>query len=604
MAKNGFTPENICPVTGLPLRTDPEWTAVPLGHNYSSSFSLIGESIVYTLPKGPLSPEGITAFHAMHEKFLEAAGLSGKPYVEIRDNSGVTGIPSREVRVRHSALTLKEIGGGLLSGFWLFNAPMILKNVYNVGILLKKPGIPMKAVDDYATAVTRALAVLNLKGIPTGLRKGEERRYAGKDWKIEFGDYGISFELIGDDILYSNAHGILKEDYIDRFFALHEKVISEAGLSEKAGYFKIMNWEKLENTTWKARQIYRKRLAEFNKKTPCRLTVLFGTNPFMKTVINMSRMLAPFKVIVADNLDQALKIIEKEKHLSSGDQTRSGRPDETFSQDDLRHELMKHIGSLNWDEKGIPSDHIREDHPFKEVFLALNIVKEDLDHIFEERARAEQGLRQSEEKYRTILENIEDAYYEVDFKGNLVFFNKVLSNLLGYPAEKLADMNYTRFVAEASAPEIMGVFSRVYSGRKPEKEFGCELVHREGRRLYCEVSISLKQDVYGRVIGFMGLLRDKTGKKALEDELASTGTILSKWSRKEPPSLKRQILTSRSKPMKEIMRKKSMPRFLIFPMPSPPPPALMSFTDPFIKASMKSWPCPIFISASIMKRRT
>nr|NJM04023.1 response regulator [Desulfobacula sp.] len=247
----------------------------------------------------------------------------------------------------------------------------------------------------------------------------------------------------------------------------------------------------------------------------------------MKTVINMSRMLVPFKVIVADNLNQALKIIEKEKQLPGKDlvcfdpaDTLAGKPGETFRPDDLRDELLKHIGSLNWDEKGISSDQIQEDHPYKEVFLALNIVKKDLDTIFEERAGAEQSLRQSEEKYRAILENIEDAYYEVDLKGNLVFFNKVLSSLLGYSAHELTHMNYARFVATASAAEIMDVFNRVYSNHSPEKAFGCELIHKDGRRLYCEVSISLKKDMHHQIIGFMGLLRDKTDKKALEDELA------------------------------------------------------------------------------------
>ena len=611
MAKNGFNSKNICPVTGLLLTTDPEWTAVPLGRNYSSSFSLIGERILYTVPKGPVSPEGITAFHAMHEKYLEAVGLSGKPYVEIRDNSGVTGIPSREVRVRHSTLTLKEVDKGLLSGFWLFNAPMILKNVYNVGILLKKPGIPMKAVDNYTAAVTAALAALNAKGIPTGLPGEGKKRYIGEGWKIEFEDYGIDFELIGDDILYNNAHGILKEAYIDKLFALHGKVVHEAGLSQKAGYYKILNWEKLEGSTWKARQIYRKRLVEFNKKAPCRLTVIFGVNAIMKTMINMSRMLAPFRVIVAYNLGQALKIIEKERHLPAKDQIhsghqdiRAGKPGEILNPDALRDELLKHIGSLNWDEKGISSDQIQEDHPYKEVFLALNIVKKDLDTIFEERAGAEQSLRQSEEKYRTILENIADAYYEVDLKGNLVFFNKVLSHLLGYSADELTGMSYARFVAKDAVAEIMDVFNRLYSTHGPEKEFGCELIHKNGRRLYCEVSISLKKDIHHQIVGFMGLLRDKTDKKTLEDELALRRGTLERWWRKELPSLKRQTLTSRSKPMKEITQKGSMLCFLIFPMPSPPLPALMISTDPFIKASTKSWPCPISSLASIMKKKT
>jgi len=487
MGKNGFNSKNVCPVTGLPVKTDPEWIDVSLGHDYYSSFSLIGERILQTEPKGPLSPEGITAFYAMREKYIEAAGLSGKHYVEIRDNSRVSGIPSREIRVRLSTLFLKEIDVGWLSGFWLFNAPMLIKNAYNVGILLKKPAIPVKAVNDYTTAITAAIEVLNLKGIPTGLPKAESKRYSRKDWKIDFGDYGVGFELIG-----------------------------KAGLLQKAGYFKKMTWEKLESATWKARHLCRKRLVEFNKKILCRLTV-----------INMGRMLDSFRVIVADNLNQALKIIEKDRNVPvkpepsfAPPDSQSKKPGETVSHNELRDELLKHIGSLNWDEKGTSSDKISDDHPYKEVFLALNIVKKDLDTIFEERARAEQHLRQSEEKYRAILENIEDAYYEVDLKGNLVFFNKVLSILLGYSADELNDMHYTRFVAEGSATKIMAVFNLVYSTHRPEKEFGCELIHKDGRRLYCEVSISLKKDFHNQVIGFMGLLRDKTDKKALEDELA------------------------------------------------------------------------------------
>jgi len=49
-----------------------------------------------------------------------------------------------------------------------------------------------------------------------------------------------------------------------------------------------------------------------------------------------------------------------------------------------------------------------------------------------ELVRAEDALRESEEKYRTILENIEDGYYEVDVAGNLTFFNDSLCRLYRY----------------------------------------------------------------------------------------------------------------------------------------------------------------------------
>ncbi len=60
---------------------------------------------------------------------------------------------------------------------------------------------------------------------------------------------------------------------------------------------------------------------------------------------------------------------------------------------------------------------------------------EELKNEIIERKRAENSMVQSEEKYRTILENIEDGYYEVDVAGNFTFFNNSMCKILGYPKD-------------------------------------------------------------------------------------------------------------------------------------------------------------------------
>ena len=63
-----------------------------------------------------------------------------------------------------------------------------------------------------------------------------------------------------------------------------------------------------------------------------------------------------------------------------------------------------------------------------------------MDHIKTEiidRVQAEEALSESEEKYRTILHSIEEAYYEVDLAGNLTFFNDSLRKHLGYSKDEL-----------------------------------------------------------------------------------------------------------------------------------------------------------------------
>ena len=53
-----------------------------------------------------------------------------------------------------------------------------------------------------------------------------------------------------------------------------------------------------------------------------------------------------------------------------------------------------------------------------------------------ERKIVEAALRESEERYRTIIESIEDGYYEVDILGRITFVNEVMSKILGYPVDE------------------------------------------------------------------------------------------------------------------------------------------------------------------------
>ena len=56
---------------------------------------------------------------------------------------------------------------------------------------------------------------------------------------------------------------------------------------------------------------------------------------------------------------------------------------------------------------------------------ATDLIKtnKQMTREIEERQRAEEGLRESDEKYRTILENIEEGYFEVDLAGNFTYVN-------------------------------------------------------------------------------------------------------------------------------------------------------------------------------------
>ncbi len=75
--------------------------------------------------------------------------------------------------------------------------------------------------------------------------------------------------------------------------------------------------------------------------------------------------------------------------------------------------------------------------------------------------QAQIALRESEEKYRSILESIQEGYYEIDLKGNYVFSNDAFCNILGMTREELQGMNYKNI---AKVLEIQKVLRYLQSG--------------------------------------------------------------------------------------------------------------------------------------------
>ena len=135
-----------------------------------------------------------------------------------------------------------------------------------------------------------------------------------------------------------------------------------------------------------------------------------------------------------------------------------------------------------------------------------------------ERVRAEEAMRESEEKYRTILNSIEEGYYEVDLAGNLTFFNDTFYRQLGYSREELMGMNNRQFMSAETAKRVYETFNRVYETGMPAKAIDWEMIAKDGSRKIVELSVSLMRDSEGRPAGFRGVARDVSERKKVEEQ--------------------------------------------------------------------------------------
>jgi PAS domain S-box-containing protein len=157
----------------------------------------------------------------------------------------------------------------------------------------------------------------------------------------------------------------------------------------------------------------------------------------------------------------------------------------------------------------------------KKAFIQISIIpgtKKSIASLIDitKRVEAAEALRLSEEKYRSIIENIEEGYFELDLKGNFNFFNNSLCKITGYTHEELRHTNYQKYSNQETSENMFKLFNQVFRAKQPVSVADFEIIVQDGRTLQIDLSAAPIMDDTGQVIGFRGLLRDVSERRKAE----------------------------------------------------------------------------------------
>ena len=173
-------------------------------------------------------------------------------------------------------------------------------------------------------------------------------------------------------------------------------------------------------------------------------------------------------------------------------------------------ELIRKDGSTIWTET--KNSFLRNSDGGRTGFFSIT-------RDISARKHAQETLLKSEERYRSILESIEEGYFEVDLSGNLIFFNNALCRIMGYPKEELMGMNNREYTTPKTSKQAYETFREIYDTGKPAKIADYEIIRKDGSIRIHDLSASLLSDSSGRPAGFRGVIRDITDRKATGLEL-------------------------------------------------------------------------------------
>ena len=154
----------------------------------------------------------------------------------------------------------------------------------------------------------------------------------------------------------------------------------------------------------------------------------------------------------------------------------------------------------------------------KERTADLEKANQKLKEEMKQRLQTEVALGENQEKYRNILDSIEEGYFETDLSGDLTFCNDATSRILGWSRNELLGMNLRNHAGRDTNRKLLPIFKEVYQTGKPCKAVEFEIFRKDHKRRYIEMSIALVQSAEGKSLGFRGVGRDVTARHQTENE--------------------------------------------------------------------------------------
>jgi diguanylate cyclase (GGDEF)-like protein/PAS domain S-box-containing protein len=138
-----------------------------------------------------------------------------------------------------------------------------------------------------------------------------------------------------------------------------------------------------------------------------------------------------------------------------------------------------------------------------------------------ERKQAEEDLINSEEKYRSLVENINDIFYILDRQGNFIYISPVVERLTKYKASDLIGKPIFPLIHPDDLPGLIDSFDHLVAGQLVPWE--CRWLDKDGRVIFVRVS---RQLLYkdGEAIGVTAVVTDVTERKLMEQKLEEMAT--------------------------------------------------------------------------------
>jgi PAS domain S-box-containing protein len=167
------------------------------------------------------------------------------------------------------------------------------------------------------------------------------------------------------------------------------------------------------------------------------------------------------------------------------------------------------------------------------IFISRNIT---------EKKEAEQKLKESENKYRTLFESSTDGIYSTDMEGKFIEVNEAFLKMLGYSKNELLTKN-NRQITPPKWYELDDEITYTQLSENESKIYEKELIRKDGSIIPVSVRFWILTDEQGDPYRIWAIIRDITAHKNLEEELKKLNRLKSEFLRRASHELKTPLVS-------------------------------------------------------------
>ena len=167
---------------------------------------------------------------------------------------------------------------------------------------------------------------------------------------------------------------------------------------------------------------------------------------------------------------------------------------------------------------GVVSLHNKISPPFTQQDCELGALLASYGTETLRVTRIFEALRESEEKYRNILQSIDEGYFELYLSGRVSFLNESMVRILGCSEEELKRLGDEAKPGNDVMVQVQGMFGEVCRSAVSQKMMDYQIIRKDGSPRFLELSTSPIEDLAGQLKGYRGVVRDVTVRRLAEEE--------------------------------------------------------------------------------------